>query len=124
MKEYTPRKSNFVEIKLCDNKMEVFKIQKGKNLVLKRKSFWVDKTKIFPVQKKSSQETKMLWVPKTLKFLQVMRDEKYDSEWYIDNEYSRHRNGRREELREFRSLKDGGKVKLETKPLEKSKATE
>lgn len=41
-----------------------------------------------------------------------MRDEQYDCEWYIDNGYSRHMTGMKEELRYFRSLKDGGRVKF------------
>ena len=40
-----------------------------------------------------------------------MRDEQFDDEWYIDNGCSRHMTGRREEMREFRSLQDGGSVK-------------
>ncbi|KAI3515898.1 hypothetical protein L1887_14803 [Cichorium endivia] len=44
--------------------------------------------------------------PKT----QVLRDEQYDPEWYIDSGCSRHMTGRKEELREYRSLTNGGKV--------------
>ena len=46
-----------------------------------------------------------------LNILQVIRDEQFDEEWYIDSGCSRHMTGRKEELREFRSLKDGGCVK-------------
>ncbi|XP_023766822.1 uncharacterized protein LOC111915392 [Lactuca sativa] len=73
-KEFIPRKTIPIEINLCDHKVEVFKIEKGKNY--------------------------------------VMRDEQYYSEWYIDNGCFRHMTGRREELREFRSLSDGGKLKF------------
>ncbi|KAI3740016.1 hypothetical protein L2E82_30432 [Cichorium intybus] len=37
-----------------------------------------------------------------------MRDEQYDSEWYIDSGCSHHMTGRREELQEYRSLRNGG----------------
>ncbi|KAL7610146.1 hypothetical protein Lser_V15G14186 [Lactuca serriola] len=40
----------------------------------------------------------------------VIHDGQFDEEWYIDSGCSRHMTGRREELREFRSLKDGGTV--------------
>ncbi|KAI3767848.1 hypothetical protein L2E82_18277 [Cichorium intybus] len=40
----------------------------------------------------------------------VLRDEQYDPEWYIDSGCSRHMTGRKEELREYRSLTNGGKV--------------
>ena len=42
--------------------------------------------------------------------MQVIRDEQFDEEWYSDSGCSRHMTGRKEELREFRSLKDGGIV--------------
>lgn len=49
-KEYSNRKTSFVEIKLCDVKVQVFKIEKGvNNNTLIRKSFWINKTKISPV---------------------------------------------------------------------------
>ncbi|KAL7585167.1 uncharacterized protein LOC111912704 [Lactuca sativa] len=41
----------------------------------------------------------------------VIRDEQFDTKWYIDSGCSRHMTGRKEELREFRALKDGGNVK-------------
>ncbi|KAL7596937.1 hypothetical protein Lser_V15G31429 [Lactuca serriola] len=82
IKENVQRKSTFVEMNLCDAKVEVFRIKKGNNHALNQKSFW------------------------------VMHDEKYDSEWYIDIRCSRHIIGRREELREFKSLKDGDRVKF------------
>ncbi|KAI3780096.1 hypothetical protein L2E82_09983 [Cichorium intybus] len=41
----------------------------------------------------------------------VMRDEQYDPEWYIDSGFSRHMTGKREELREYRSLRNGGKIR-------------
>nr|KAJ0227036.1 hypothetical protein LSAT_V11C100049630 [Lactuca sativa] len=54
----------------------------------------------------------------TLKFkkdktkIKVISDEQFDDKWYIDSGCSRHMTGRKEELREFRSLKDGGFVKF------------
>nr|KAJ0203047.1 hypothetical protein LSAT_V11C500252350 [Lactuca sativa] len=54
----------------------------------------------------------------TLKFkedktkIKVISDEQFDDEWYKDSGCSRHMTGRKEELREFRSLKDGGSVKF------------
>ncbi|XP_052627489.1 uncharacterized protein LOC128134106 [Lactuca sativa] len=42
---------------------------------------------------------------------EVINDEQFDDEWYIDSGCSHHMTGRREELREFQSLKDGGCVK-------------
>ena len=42
-----------------------------------------------------------------------MCDEQYESEWYINNGCSHHMTGKRKELREFWSLKDGGRVKIE-----------
>nr|KAJ0214349.1 hypothetical protein LSAT_V11C400174670 [Lactuca sativa] len=44
--------------------------------------------------------------------IKVISDEQFDDEWYIDSGCSRHMTGRKEELREFRSLKDGGSVKF------------
>ncbi|KAI3508867.1 hypothetical protein L1887_23887 [Cichorium endivia] len=41
----------------------------------------------------------------------VMRDEHYDSEWYIDSGCSRHMTRRKEDLREYRLLKNGGRVR-------------
>ncbi|XP_023731306.1 uncharacterized protein LOC111879058 [Lactuca sativa] len=41
----------------------------------------------------------------------VIRDEQFDTEWYIDSGCSRHMIGRKEELREFRALKDGSNIK-------------
>ena len=43
--------------------------------------------------------------------LQVISDEQFDDEWYIDSGCLCHMTGRREELREFRSLTNGGSVK-------------
>nr|AGM34082.1 hypothetical protein [Lactuca sativa] len=42
---------------------------------------------------------------------QVIRDDQFDEVWYIDSGCSRHMTGRKGELREFWSLKDGGIVK-------------
>ncbi|KAL4564910.1 hypothetical protein LXL04_028986 [Taraxacum kok-saghyz] len=47
-----------------------------------------------------------VWVPK------IMYEEQYDSQWYIDSGCSRHMTGRKEQLRDFRNLKDGGRVKF------------
>nr|KAJ0198963.1 hypothetical protein LSAT_V11C600321730 [Lactuca sativa] len=44
--------------------------------------------------------------------IKVISDEQFDDEWYIDSGCSCHMTGRKEELREFRSLKDGGSVKF------------
>ncbi|XP_023760202.1 uncharacterized protein LOC111908619 [Lactuca sativa] len=44
--------------------------------------------------------------------MKVISDAQYKSEWYNDIGCSHHVTGRREELMEFRSLKDGGKVKF------------
>ena len=41
-----------------------------------------------------------------------MLEEQYDSQWYIDSGCSRHMTGRKEQLRDFRKLKDGGRVKF------------
>ena len=41
-----------------------------------------------------------------------MYEEQYDSQWYIDSGCSRHMTGRKEQLRDFRKLKDGGRVKF------------
>ena len=40
-----------------------------------------------------------------------MRDEQFDDKWYIDSGWSCHMTGRKQELREFRSLQNGGSVK-------------
>ena len=40
-----------------------------------------------------------------------MRDEQFDSQWYVASWCSCHMTGKKEELREFRCLKDGGRVK-------------
>ncbi|KAI3700157.1 hypothetical protein L2E82_44776 [Cichorium intybus] len=42
---------------------------------------------------------------------QVIRDEQYDPEWYIDSGCLRHMTRRREELREYRSLRNGGRIR-------------
>ncbi|XP_023734319.1 uncharacterized protein LOC111882200 [Lactuca sativa] len=43
--------------------------------------------------------------------IKVIRDEQFDDEWYIDSGWSLHMTGRKEEQREFGSLKDGGSMK-------------
>ncbi|XP_023728925.1 uncharacterized protein LOC111876606 [Lactuca sativa] len=43
--------------------------------------------------------------------IKVIRDEQFDTGWYIDSGRSRHMIGRKEELREFKALKDSGNVK-------------
>ena len=47
-KDFIQIKASFVEINLCDNKLEVLKILKGKNTFLTKRSFWVDMYNIFP----------------------------------------------------------------------------
>ena len=44
--------------------------------------------------------------------MQVISDEQFDEEWYIDSGCSCHVTERKEELREFRSLQNGGNVKF------------
>ncbi|KAI3523774.1 hypothetical protein L1887_02170 [Cichorium endivia] len=44
-----------------------------------------------------------------------MRDVQYDSKWYIDNGCSRHMTERKEYLREYKSLKNGGIVRYGNK---------
>ena len=46
-----------------------------------------------------------------------MHDKQYDSEWYIDSGCSRHMTGRKEQLGEYRALKNGGRVKYGNKFL-------
>ncbi|XP_052625954.1 uncharacterized protein LOC128132971 [Lactuca sativa] len=43
----------------------------------------------------------------------VLCDEQYDNKWYIDSGCSRHMNGKKENLRDFRSLENGGVVKFD-----------
>ena len=43
------RKTSFVEINICDKKSQVFKKEKGVNIIVTKKSFWINKSKIFPV---------------------------------------------------------------------------
>ncbi|KAI3496474.1 hypothetical protein L1887_38838 [Cichorium endivia] len=47
----------------------------------------------------------------TKNFTQVIRAEQYDPEWYIDSGCSCHMTGRREELREYQSLRNGGRIR-------------
>ncbi|KAL4581752.1 hypothetical protein LXL04_006280 [Taraxacum kok-saghyz] len=42
----------------------------------------------------------------------IMLEEQYDSQWYIDSGCSRHMIGRKEQLRDFRKLKDGTGLKI------------
>ena len=44
--------------------------------------------------------------------MQVLCDEQYDMKWYIDSGCSRHMTGKKENLRDFRSLENGGVVKF------------
>lgn len=44
--------------------------------------------------------------------MQVLCDEQYDMKWYIDSGCSRHMTGRKENLRDFRSLENAGVVKF------------
>ncbi|XP_052627222.1 uncharacterized protein LOC128133731 [Lactuca sativa] len=53
---------------------------------------------------------------------EVMCDEQEDSEWYIDIGCSCHMTGRREELKEYRSLKDGDRVKFGNNAVEEIKS--
>ena len=41
-----------------------------------------------------------------------MCDEQYDTKWYIDSGCSRHMTGRKENLRDYRSLENAGVVKF------------
>ncbi|XP_052620814.1 uncharacterized protein LOC128126754 [Lactuca sativa] len=43
---------------------------------------------------------------------EIIRDEQFDTEWYIDSGCSCHVTGRKEELREYRELENGGLVKF------------
>ncbi|XP_023742939.1 uncharacterized protein LOC111891079 [Lactuca sativa] len=45
-------------------------------------------------------------------FRELIRDKQFDFEWYINSGCWRHMTGRKEELREFKALKDGGRVKF------------
>ena len=40
-----------------------------------------------------------------------MRAEQYDPSWYVDSGCSGHMTGRRESLRDFRSIKNGGTIR-------------
>ena len=44
--------------------------------------------------------------------MQVICDEQYDMKWYIDSGCSRHMTGRKENLRDYRSLENAGVVKF------------
>ncbi|KAI3510498.1 hypothetical protein L1887_17545 [Cichorium endivia] len=65
--------------------------------------------KITKVQKHFYSDPKPTF--RSTKFTKVMRDKQYDPEWYIDSGSSRHMTGRKEELREYRSLRNGGKIR-------------
>lgn len=44
--------------------------------------------------------------------MQVMFEEQYDNEWYIDSSCSRHMTGKREQLRDFCAIDGAGEVKF------------
>ena len=65
-KDFIQRKTIPVDVNLCDNKMKVFKIFRGENSVLLKRTFWVDMNINFHVYKKTSLGPKKVWVPKSL----------------------------------------------------------
>ncbi|XP_023734198.1 uncharacterized protein LOC111882061 [Lactuca sativa] len=62
-----------------------------------------NKIKVFTIKRKD--ETTLI-----KRTYLVIHDEQFDNEWYIDSGCSRHMTGRKEELREFHALKNGGNV--------------
>nr|KAJ0214865.1 hypothetical protein LSAT_V11C300139970 [Lactuca sativa] len=84
-------------------KIKMYTIKRKDQTTLIKRTFLVDVSTIIPFSVKNSPGPKKLW---------VISDEQFDDEWYIDSGCSRHMTGRKEELREFRSLKDGGSVKF------------
>ena len=44
--------------------------------------------------------------------MQVLSDDKYDDKWYIDSGFSRYMTGRKENLRDYRSLENARVVKF------------
>ncbi|XP_052619752.1 uncharacterized protein LOC128126067 [Lactuca sativa] len=85
------KQSNSKETKMKDTRIKVFTKTKKDETNLVKQTNMVDRTINFP--------------------LSVIRDEQFDTEWYIDSGCLHYMTGRKEELREFRSLKDGGNVK-------------
>ncbi|KAI3700055.1 hypothetical protein L2E82_44670 [Cichorium intybus] len=80
---------------------------------LKRKAKLYPKPQQKPtlIDTKFSKAQKNVTLGNAHSFHSVIRDEQYDLEWYIDSGYSRHMTGRREELREYRSLRNEGKIR-------------
>ncbi|KAL7603227.1 uncharacterized protein LOC111890346 [Lactuca sativa] len=84
--------------------------QRYQNNLSERKNFWQSQNSNYLRREKSSnQSTKAL--------SQLIHDDKFDTEWYIDSGCSCHMTGRNEELREYRELKDGGVVKFDNNAL-------
>ncbi|XP_023750928.1 uncharacterized protein LOC111899308 [Lactuca sativa] len=64
-----------------------------------------------------NNEVKVFTINKKDETTLVIHDEQFYTEWYIDNGCSHHMTGRKEELREFRALNDGGNVKYGNKSV-------
>ncbi|XP_052625079.1 uncharacterized protein LOC128132565 [Lactuca sativa] len=86
-----PTNNNTPQLKQDKNKIKVYTIKRKDETTLIKRTYLVDLSVAIPYF--------------------VISDEQFDDEWYIDSGCSRHMTGRREELRESRSLKDGGCVK-------------
>ncbi|KAL4590865.1 hypothetical protein LXL04_003810 [Taraxacum kok-saghyz] len=73
-------------------------------------------TKFIPKQKvvleQNPNENENQRIDKTVKTPFIMYEEQYDSQGYIVSGCSRHMTGRKEQLRDFRKLKDGGRMKF------------
>ena len=82
---------------LKDNRIMVFQIKRKTSTTLVKRSYLVDVAITFSM--KTSRGPKQLWVPKSAWFPQVIRDEQFESKWFIDSGCSRHMTWRPEELR-------------------------
>lgn len=72
MKAFIQNQKTFVEINLYNKKINVFNVMKNVNNIQIKKSFWIDKTKIFHVaysKSKSSHGPIQVWVPKLVSVL-------------------------------------------------------
>ena len=73
---------------------------------------WVLGSSFHYASNSNSQGTKEPYGPKFFNLLQVLSDEQYDEHWYIDSGCSCHMTGRKENLRDYRSLENVGVVKF------------
>ncbi|XP_023766538.1 uncharacterized protein LOC111915062 [Lactuca sativa] len=107
--EFVKTEPKLIKVLISENSVEFARISQNKPKILNAKATVYPKVQTVPNKVFQGQ-----WSEQNLNSgtdFACIHDEKFDYEWYIDSGCSCHMTGRKEELREFRALKDGGNVK-------------